>query len=295
MVSDDLRSAGAGSDAGAAAFAAWLPALQPRRIGARGADPAGTARAHTFTLVRLLPGAVVTRLAAPFAGGNLSLENGVPCPGRDACGFREDDVVMVFDVEGRHDFVRVDSVSPGSVMVTPRQNALSHLFPVGAFAAVVETRTYYFDAGARQLRVYDGDASDVPIADDVVGMAIEYWGDAGAPRDARPAVGVGTCWLAGDGTFRFGVPAVPGAPLVQLDLEAFRDGPWCGAGENAFDADLLRIRSIRLRLRVAAASDLARGTGAAFLRPGAALNSRRLVPDVELAVDVAPRNLNLGR
>jgi hypothetical protein len=30
----------------------------------------------------------------------------------------------------------------------------------------------------------------------------------------------------------------------------FQDGPWCGSGDNEFDADLLRIRKVRVTLRM---------------------------------------------
>jgi len=81
--------------------------------------------------------------------------------------------------------------------------------------------------------------------------------------------------------------------LARLPLSAFTDGPWCpdGASPNRFDADLLRIRLVRVTLRVQAQSASVRGTDMHwFSRPGAAREAARLVPDLEVYVDVAIRN-----
>jgi len=164
---------------------------------------------------------------------------------------------------------------------------------MGAIAVGVEKRTYYFDPATRQLRQYDGHRSDIPLVDDVVALRFEYWGDAGIPARAREAPGTPTCWFDAEGLPRFGRGVTPaGAPHVRLELDGFRDGPWCGDGGNRFDADLLRIRRVRAVVRLAATSTAARGTGDRFAAPGSALSALRLVPDMEVVVDVAPANLN---
>ena len=73
------------------------------------------------------------------------------------------------------------------------------------------------------------------------------------------------------------------------------DGPWCGGGSTVFDADMLRIRQVRLKLRVQAAPAGLRGLGSDYLVPGLSRDARRLLPDYGLTIDIAPRNLNLGR
>jgi hypothetical protein len=83
------------------------------------------------------------------------------------------------------------------------------------------------------------------------------------------------------------------AGLARLPLGVFTDGPWCpdGASPNRYDADLLRIRLVRVTLRVQAQSPAARGLdGWLFGDPGSARESGRLVPDMEVRVDVALRN-----
>jgi hypothetical protein len=106
-----------------------------------------------------------------------------------------------------------------------------------------------------------------------------------------------TDWRAG---------ASPGA-LVPIPYTQLNDGPWCpglttGAGAplpNRFDADLLRVRLVRVTLRVQVGSDALRGSNSAtqllFVNPGRAQRAERLVPDQEIRFDVAPPNMNLGR
>ena len=69
------------------------------------------------------------------------------------------------------------------------------------------------------------------------------------------------------------------------------DGPFCGAGDTAFDGDLLRIRLVRVSLRLDAAADDVRGSGGLFARPGRSSSGYSHVPDFEVTFDVAPRNM----
>jgi hypothetical protein len=76
------------------------------------------------------------------------------------------------------------------------------------------------------------------------------------------------------------------------------DGPWCpnAVATNRFDADLLRVRKIRVTLRVQSALASLRGpAGTLFLKGGTARAGERFVPDLEVQFDIAPRNMNLGR
>lgn len=86
--------------------------------------------------------------------------------------------------------------------------------------------TYYLksdpSAGTGQLMRYDGEESDLPLTDHVVGLEFGYF-DAG------------------------------GAALAP---ETFQDGPWFpdDSDINRFDTDLLKIRRVRVTLRVQAAT-----------------------------------------
>jgi hypothetical protein len=295
ILSAELTSAGAWGDSGGVSrgLVCCVPVVHPRRIGARLADPTGVARADVLTMVRVAPGARAGRLRDPLPGA-LAMQTGEGCTSsRPVCDLREEDHLMVFEASGNHDFFVLGVPAADSAPVIPRQVAPASAFAPGAIAVGVETRTFYLEQGSRQLRLYDGHFSDMPIVDDVVAMRFEYWGTPGVPARARAEVGTATCWFDEDGQPRHGrTVTVPGAPNVRLTLDEFRDGPWCGAGDNRFDADLLRVRHVRAVVRLAAAAERARGIGADFLVPGRAVNALRLVPDVEVIVDAAPRNLN---
>jgi hypothetical protein len=82
------------------------------------------------------------------------------------------------------------------------------------------------------------------------------------------------------------------------------DGPWCPADKNSdgadlpnkYDADMLRVRQVRITLRVQVAKAMLRGpAGILFRHAGTSHSGERFVPDQEIRFDVAPRNLNLGR
>ncbi|HKF67397.1 MAG TPA: hypothetical protein VKB36_12720, partial [Vicinamibacterales bacterium] len=69
---------------------------------------------------------------------------------------------------------------------------------------------------------------------------------------------------------------------------------------NRYDADLFRVRKVRVTLRVQSGDDgvrgsLATGNEAMFINRGTAVSRSQTVPDRTVRFDVSPRNLNLGR
>ena len=64
-------------------------------------------------------------------------------------------------------------------------------------------------------------------------------------------------------------------------------------GDSRFDADLLRVRRIRIALRFQASDPAVRGAGVHFANPGFARRETVMVPDRTLEIDVTPRNLGL--
>jgi prepilin-type N-terminal cleavage/methylation domain-containing protein len=97
-------------------------------------------------------------------------------------------------------------------------------------------------------------------------------------------------------------PASGGPVLMPKGM--LTDGPWCpsatdskgAAMPNKYDADMLRLRQIRVTLRVQVADDLLRGpAGPLFRHAGRSRGAERFIPDQEIRFDVAPRNMNLGR
>jgi prepilin-type N-terminal cleavage/methylation domain-containing protein len=119
-------------------------------------------------------------------------------------------------------------------------------------------RTYFLrrDASGSQLMRIEDDGNAVPVVAGVASLAFDYFGDAATG-------GADRC-----------TPSDGGAALVPVAGPEFTDGPWCPAspGEQEFDADLLRIRKVAVRLRLAAQGG-----------------------DAELRFEVAPRNRNHGR
>ena len=110
---------------------------------------------------------------------------------------------------------------------------------------------------------------DAPVADHVVGLAFEYYGDGG---DGSPGV------------------------LVRIDATTLTDGPWRpdAAAGNRWDADLSRVRAVAVTLRVEAASAAQRGpAGLLFARGGTATDAKRWAPDREIRFMVSPRNMGL--
>jgi hypothetical protein len=127
------------------------------------------------------------------------------------------------------------------------------------------THTYYLKrddaAGTAQLMHYDGVDTDAPVVDHVVGLAFEYVDEDG----------------------------------LAIDPAALQDGPWLpgDATTGAFDADLLRIRHVRVTLRVQASRETLRGpAGTLFTYGGSAASIGRYLPDREINIEIAPRNLD---
>jgi hypothetical protein len=100
-------------------------------------------------------------------------------------------------------------------------------------------RTYYvrpdLASGASQLMRADGSGGDAPVVDGVTTLSFEYFGDGAATADA-----------AG------GCSASAGGALAPIAGSEFTDGPWClsPSGAESFDADLLRVRKVAVRIGV---------------------------------------------
>jgi len=76
------------------------------------------------------------------------------------------------------------------------------------------------------------------------------------------------------------------------------NGPWCpdASNPNRYDADLHRIRQIRVTFRVQTGLEVLRGpAGVLYRRGGVGIVAERLVPDQSVQFDITPRNVNLGR
>jgi hypothetical protein len=292
-----LRDAGAGPLSGPArtSLVRGVPAVVPRRVGARGADSPDDFRTDAFTVVRAIAesehGVLFT--PAPAGAGVIELAPMAGCS-LPSCGFEAGTSLMLLERGGNHDLFTVTSAEGPVLTVRHQGSGSTAAYPAGTPAIAVESTTYALDAPSRVLRRYDGDTSDLPLLDDVVGMRVRYFGETEPPVWPRPAGGESNCLYASDGSFLSALMPVIGIPgrLVELSPAMLTDGPWCGAGGTRFDADLLRVRRVRVSVRLQAGDAGVRGTDPAhFANPGRAPHAPLLVRDAIVEIEVAPRNL----
>jgi len=180
-------------------------------------------------------------------------------------------------------------------------------------------------SGTFQLIVNEGGA-DAPVVDHVVALSFEYFGDPSPPTlikplgdpvgpwttyGARPSTTAVPPFAEGENCLFVNTAPPPQPPslqprlatlgppesLVALPASLLTDGPWCpnDAVPDRWDADLLRVRSIVVVLRVQAAIAALRGSGGLFRHPGTSHNGLLWVPDQEIRFRVSPRNMNRAR
>jgi len=335
-LSKDLVMAGAGAYLGTqvGSLGYYFAPVLPFRQGAVSDDAAGTFATDRITLIYVPSTTAQTTLAADLTGNlatpTLTLAAESDCPLNPAtgikykeCGFAKDMSVLLFDNTGNYDMFTITSVTDATATaVVKRPTDSANTTYLKDVTKVIEavSHTYYLKTDAvnqvYQLMHYDGTSNaDVPVVDNVVGLAFEYFGEPQPPIIKNPS-DASTLWKTTYGPvptlntanciFNASASPVPqlavlgsGNPgLVPLTAAQLTDGPWCpnAANTNRWDADLLRIRKIGVKLRVQAANAALRGPASAlFTRGGTSLGGSKWVPDQEIHFSVSPRNLNLGR
>jgi hypothetical protein len=169
--------------------------------------------------------------------------------------------------------------------------------------------------------------ADVPLVDHIVDLRFDYYGDAqppmlivepsGIPRPeatygpAPPALleQIPTAGYPPGENCTFAVDPASGQQMPRLQVfdqsgvsngivlltpQQLTDGPWCpdAMNPNRWDADLLRIRTIAVTLRIEAADAALRGpAGVLFINGGTARSGTRWLPDQTVRFQVTPRNL----
>jgi hypothetical protein len=349
----DLLMAGAGTYSGnnkLGSLGQYVSTILPDREGNITPDPPGTFKctttfcnslgaSDTITIMYVPPTSAQTTLREnmPQSSAELKVNPQVGCGPLDdmLCGFKEGMQVMVFDDTGTSDIFSITNVQDDALHIQHKGQDLSKAYPLNTtFVTQIAAATYWLktDTAAEtyQLMRYDGYQTDVPIAENVVGMAFEYFADPAPPvvlKSVSDPVGPWTnygpkpppvivdntadTWGTGENCLfmvsggahvartEMATPLGPvNGPLVKLTPTQLTNGPWCpdGAIANRFDADLLRIKKVRVTLRVQVAAKSLRGpTGTFFLRGGTASGGERYIPDQEISFEVTPRNLNFGR
>ena len=294
----DLEMAGGGATTGPrlGPLVRYFAPVLPRHVAV---DGPAAARDDALTIVAVPFTRTHTTLAAPLAGGAAAamMTAEVGCPlGVAGCGFATGDTALLFGGDGNFDVVAVTDVQAAQVALRWRLGVAGPSFATGDSLVQGDANTYYWDAAARQLRHHDVDRTDVPLIDNVVSFVVEYYGDTMPPRDPRPPAEAANCLYDIGGVRRPELNILGPAPftLLRLPLDRFVDGPWCGTGGTGFDADLLRVRVIRIRLRLQTARAEFRAK-AGHVVPGTSTRAVQDVPDLEIAFDVAPRNMGIVR
>jgi hypothetical protein len=238
-----------------------MPPILPRVVALEGADADAAAFEDRLTIVRVAgaaPQAVVRRL-----GSTLRWVPGPTCPALvDGCGFAPGRAVLALERTPGFVLVQVDGVDADAIRLAGGEAVA----PGGGDALLAEADvvSWRFDRARGELLRGRAGGRAMPLVDHVTGFAVEYWAEAAAAGEAP----------------------------VRLTAASLADGPWIGNAPWRVDADLFRVRRVRLRLRLEAESPEVRGREARrFASPGRASTPSRDVPDLDLTIDVAPVSL----
>lgn len=332
----DLVMAGAGFTRGPARgpLLALLAPVLPYRTGLRDPDAPGSFRTDRISVLSVSSGAPEATIGDPIASSlaTVRIAADAGCARvNQACGFQAGMPVLVADEAGRFNLFTVTAVTGDRVDLQLRDRELVGVLAAGARIAAVSVGIYSLKtdaaAGIARLLEYDGYRSEQPLSDDIVDMRLEYFGDPAPPTMVRtwsepggprttygpkppdPAVDdPRDAWPAGENCVfrlegevhvpRLSAWGAPGSSLVPMDAGLLSDGPWCpdGHAPNRFDADLLRVRRVRVTVRAQVASVGLRAAGSGlFARPGTSRGGPMMVPDGFVTFDVTPRNLNARR
>lgn len=334
-LTSDLRAAGRGPINGldGLPLGAVVPPVLPCRIGLRRADAPGAVRDDTLSVVSAAAGAPAAKTHDEFTGpsGRIALDLVPGCAvGSASCGFEEGMSVVLLDTSGQWGLFGVSAVVGNLLDIQARGPTNGRRYSAGSWLVPVEVAVYYLQPAVAPdgpvLARYDASQSDLPLADHVVALSFEYFGDPQPPRPRSPPGPRGERMTYGprpplldedDPRDDWGpgencvvavaegrqVPRLPAlgpdaAPLRPLTAAMLGDGPWCpdASAVGRFDADLLRVRKVRVMLRAEASPAGLRGRDPRlFVRPGTARAGSLLVPDQQVVFDVVPRTLAGGR
>jgi len=301
----ELVMAGAGPYQGATtgSLINFFAPILPRRTGRINPDPtegAASFRSDVITLSYIPNSYTQTTIRQAMPPNSVELKvNAQPnCPKRDPlCGFETGMSVIIFDPSGNFDTFTITQTQSDAAHLQHRGQRWTHTYAVGAAVTQIVSHTYYLNRTTNQLMRYDGGAQEVPLVDNVVDLRFDYFGEPRPPVLPKPPLGVANCLYDAAGNYR-NLPtlAATDGSLAELTPAMLTDGPYCGSGTNQFDADLLRVRKVRVALRVQTGLAALRGSNPElFARPGTSRGGERYLPDYRVSFEVTPRNLNLAR
>jgi prepilin-type N-terminal cleavage/methylation domain-containing protein len=275
----------------------------------------------------------------PNESAELKVNEQPGCPvGDDLCGFKQGMRVLIYDATGAYDVFTITQVQDAALHLQHRDDKFTTGYGAGAYITQMETHTYYLNAAENRLYHYDGYQTNLPIVDNVVGLRFEYFGEAAPPLLRKPVTEPEGPWttygpkppalatdytsddygagencafqvVGGNHTPRMAdwSGGAAGGPLVPISYAELSNGPWCPGmtndkGDelpNRFDADMLRVRKVRVTVRVQVGDEAMRGANPAgqtlFVNPGTAADGNRYISDQEIRFEVTPRNMNFAR
>ena len=288
-IASAIRDAGAGSTRGinAGPLVRWLPPVWPGRSNR-------TDSTRAVTTIHVLPDVppATLRFDVPADATTLDFDHGGGCS--LPCGFFDRMTIVLLDGLGNFDVFVVLQTDGASATVRRLAGGTRASYASGIAVLPAELRTVYWNADTRELRTDGGDQSDFPVVNEVVDLSFEYFGDPLPPAEPRPPAGVENCLYDTAGLAWPGLQLFErvGGTMALLSPAVFEDGPWCGSGTEPFDADLLRIRSVRATARLQTGNALYRGADARWFRhPGLAADGARTIRDFVVETTITPRNL----
>jgi hypothetical protein len=213
-------------------LSALVPVIVPARTGLRSPDPELSAFSDRLSILAVpdggTPAALALSMTRPSDGLRLDA-TARGCSTGGLCGFSDGMRALVLDPRGvgfGYDAFTITSAATELAHDAPNP-AFSKAYPAGATILPIVQRVYSFDRFNHRITLYDGYQSEMPLIDNVVDLAFEYFGDADAGAGVQPL------------------------PLARLS-----DGPVTGIGPNTFDRDLLRVRFVRVALRLGSSGDV---------------------------------------
>jgi Prokaryotic N-terminal methylation motif len=329
-----MAGAGTYTGASAGALSFFVAPIMPYRSIGEDTDPSKGVffREDAITLMYVPPTPAQTNISAPMPAqsSEIKVTDQPNCPSKKEalCGFDEGMRLIIFDPDGNWDTFTVTHVQDSAAHLQHRGQDFTVSYAAGSRVTQVKTATYYLKEDnvnkTYQLMYYDGWDTEAPVVENVVKLKFEYFGEPQPPeltgKPLTAAYGPWTTygpkpvpltesrngWPAGQSCV-FDVADGQHVPRlaeladnvsqVPLTKEMLSDGPWCpdAAKPNRFDADLLRVRRVRVTMRVQVGLAALRGPAGALFTKGGTASTDRMVPDQEISFDVTPRNLNLGR
>ena len=245
----DLRNAGIWTGRPISAAPRAWPAVLPFDIAAVGP---GRPRAQNsaITILRPLPRASRVEATSPLSQRVPTVTVRQPRECRPSagrwCELRADTTVMIVDPTGRSNFLRVTGVVTDTATVTALDGGPLPSYPVGSAVIPIQIRTYHHDANRAQLRYRDGWMTSAPVTNHVAGISFRYFGDPLGSRSSTSASAASPSPCRSTGLQDGGGS---GSGQVEVTLAELGDGPWCGA-RPTFDADLFRVRRVRVEMRL---------------------------------------------